>query len=99
MGPVERELRDRVGDTLAEIAGLDIRPMFSGYGFYVDGLLVGAAWEGRFRLRHRTHGRWIYEPVDDALIDIPESLVPLFRERLAALSELPEARPRRRSGS
>jgi hypothetical protein len=95
VGTVERAIRDRVADTLAEIEHLDIRPMFSGFGFYVDGLLVAAAWEKAFRLRHRVHGRWIYEPVDEVLLDDPHLLVPMVLRRVAALSELPEARPRR----
>ena len=101
MGAIERCLRDRVADTLAEIEHLDVRPMFSGFGFYVDGLLVAAAWDRAFRLRHRTGGHWIYQPVDEALLDDPDLLVPLVRDRFAALSELPEARPRRskRNGS
>jgi hypothetical protein len=44
VGTVERAIRDRVADTRAEIEHLDIRPMFNGFGFYVDGL-VAAAWE------------------------------------------------------
>jgi hypothetical protein len=95
VGTVERAIRDRVADTLAEIEHLDIRPMFSGFGIYVDGLLVAAAWDQAFRLRHRVHGRWIYEPVEESLIDDPRLLVPLVLRRFEALSELPEARPRR----
>jgi hypothetical protein len=94
VGAVERAIRDRVADTLAEVEHLDIRPVFSGFGFYVDGLLVAAAWDEAFRLRHRVHGRWIYEPVDDALLEDPHLLVPMVLRRVAALSELPEARPR-----
>lgn len=96
MGASERAVRDRVSDTLAEVGRLDVRPMFSGFGFYVDGLLVAAAWDGAFRLRHREHGRWIYKAVHDGLLDDPESLVPLVMDRLSALSELPEAWPRPR---
>jgi hypothetical protein len=99
VGTVERAIRDRVAVTLAEIEHLDIRPMFNGFGFYVDGLLVAAAWENAFRLRHREHGRWIYEPVEEALLADPHLLVPMVRRRVEALSALPEARPRRpRSG-
>jgi hypothetical protein len=101
MGAVERCVRDRVADTLEEIEHLEVRPMFSGFGFYVDGLLVAAAWDGAFRLRHRTDGHWSYQPVDEALLDDPDLLVPLVRHQFAVLSELPEARPRRpkRNGS
>ena len=69
--------------------------MFSGFGFYVGGVLVAAAWQGAFRLRHRVDDRWIYEPVDDSLLDDPRLLVPMVLDRAAALSELPETRPRR----
>jgi hypothetical protein len=96
VGAVERAIRDRVAVTLAEIDRLEIRPMFSGFGVYVDGLLVAAAWEEAFRLRHREDRRWVYQPVADALLDDPDALVPLVRERIAALSKLPEARPRPR---
>lgn len=98
MGAAELRLRDRVADTLAEIEHLHVRPIFSGFGFYVDGLLVAAAWDGAFRLRHRTRGHWIYEPVDEALLDNAELLVPLIHRRIAALSELPAARPHRPTG-
>lgn len=98
MGAAERCLRDRVADTLMEIEHLDVRPMFSGFGFYVDGLLVAATWDGAFRLRYRTRGHWIYEPVDEALLDNPDLLVPLVHGRRAALSELPGAGPHRPRG-
>lgn len=53
------EVRDRTADSLAEIPGLDIRRMFSGYGFYVDGLLVAAAWGDAFKLRYQENGHWV----------------------------------------
>jgi hypothetical protein len=87
-------MRDRAADSLAEIEHLDVRPMFSGFGFYVDGLLVAAAWEEAFRLRHRRDGHWVYEAVADEVVDDPEVLVPLVRQRIAMLSQLPEARRR-----
>jgi hypothetical protein len=96
VGAVERAIRDRVSDTLAEIERLEVRPMFSGFGFYVDGLLVAAAWEEAFRLRHRQDGHWVYEAVAEELLDDPDLLVPLVRQRTAMLSQLPEARPKRR---
>lgn len=93
MGAAEREVRDRAADTLEEIEHLQIRPMFSGFGFYIDGILVAAAWEGRFQLRHHVESRWIYEPVPDLVIDDPAFLVPLVRERAADLAGDPMARP------
>lgn len=69
--------------------------MFSGFGFYVDGLLVAAAWQGAFRLRHREGSRWVYQPVDAALLDDPPALVALVEERTRELSREPAARRRR----
>ena len=92
VGVVERKIRDRAAETLAEIAHLDVRPMFSGFGFYLDGILVAAAWEGAFRLRYREGGRWIYRAVDESAIDGPEMLVPLVRQRAQALGAEPDAR-------
>ena len=66
--------------------------MFSGYGFYIDGLLVAAAWDGAFRLRHHEHGAWIYKAVDDSVIDDPPILVELVRERARMLSQDTDAR-------
>jgi hypothetical protein len=95
MGAVEVEIRDRATDALAEIDRLDVRRMFGGFGFYVDGLLVAAAWEGAFRLRYREDGHWVYKPVDSAAVDEPSLLVDLVRERAARLSAEPGARRRR----
>ena len=95
MGIVEREIRDRAIDSLAEMPRLDVRPMFSGFGFYDDGLLVAAAWDGAFQLRYREDGRWTYRPVDPAAIDDPAALVALVRERGAQLARDPAARRRR----
>jgi TfoX/Sxy family transcriptional regulator of competence genes len=89
-------VRDRAADTLQEIEHLEIRSMFTGFGFYIDGILVAAAWEGRFQLRYHQDHHWIYEPVPDQLIDDPELLVPLVRERAAELAGDPKALPRRR---
>jgi hypothetical protein len=86
VGAVERVLRDRAADALGEINGLDVRPMFSGYGFYADGRLVAAAWDGRFRLRLRQSGRWVYHPVADELLDQPPTLIRMIRERAGSLS-------------
>lgn len=96
VGTVERAIADRAQDSLAELSHLEVRPLFSGFGFHVDGVLVAAAWEGAFRLRHHEGSRWIYHPVDDALVDDPGRLVPLVRERAAALAQDPAARPRPR---
>lgn len=95
MGAVEREIRDRAGDSLAEIADLEIRSLFSGFGFYVDGMLVAAAWDGAFRLRHREDGHWRYRAVVDESVDDPAALVPLVLARQRALAHEPLARPRR----
>lgn len=95
MGDVEREIRDRVVDSLAEISDLDVRRMFSGFGFYVDGILVAAAWGDAFRLRYREDGRWVYKTVDDALVDDPSRIVPLVRNRADELGREPDARRRR----
>lgn len=95
VGAVEREIRDRAAESLVEIADLDVRPMFSGFGFYVDGLLTAAAWDGAFRLRYREHGHWIYRAVDDAAVDEPSTLVVLVRDRVEELSREPKVRRRR----
>jgi hypothetical protein len=92
MGAVEVEIRDRAAETLAEIERLDVRRMFGGFGFYVDGLLVAAAWEGAFRLRYREDGHWVYRTVDGSAIDDPSLLVGLVRDRAAQLSDEPGAR-------
>jgi len=49
MGAVECLVRDRAADALGEIERLDVLPMFSGFGVYLDGLLVAA--EARPRRR------------------------------------------------
>jgi hypothetical protein len=94
VGAAERLVRDRAADSLGEIAGLDVRQMFGGFGFYVDGLLVAAAWDAAFRLRHRENGHWVYKPVDDSVIDEPSTLVSLVRARVEELSAEPDARRR-----
>lgn len=87
VGAAERLVRDRAADSLAEVARLELRQMFGGFGFYVDGLLVAAAWDGAFRLRYREDGHWVYKPVDDSVIDEPSILVSLVRDRAEKLSE------------
>ena len=86
VGTAARGVRDRAAGTLEEIEHLEIRPMFSGFGFYIDGILIGAAWEGHFQLRYHVEPRSIYEPVPDLLIDDPALLVPLVRDRAANLA-------------
>lgn len=95
MGASERRIRDRAAEALGEISKLDVRPMFSGFGFYVDGLLVAAAWDSAFQLRYGRGGRWVYEPVNDSLVDDPSVLVALVRDPAEQLSWEPEARRHR----
>lgn len=85
MGIVEREIRDRAIDSLAEATRLDVRPMFGGCGFYEDGLLVAAAWDGAFQLRYREGGHWKSRPVDPVALDDPVALASLVRERSVQL--------------
>lgn len=97
VGAVEDELREQAEDALAELAGLDVRRMFSGWGFYASGLLFAAAWDGEFRLRARENGRWIYSAVDRELLTDPDRLVRLARDAIAKLELEPAARPRKKS--
>lgn len=60
MGVVERDIADRARDSLAEIAHLDVGPLFRGFAFRVDGVLVAGAWDGAFQMRH--HGRQVDLP-------------------------------------
>lgn len=99
VGVIEVAIRDRAAESLVEVQRLGIRQMFSGYGFYVDGLLVAAAWDGAFRLRHHEHGSWVYRAVDDSVIDDPSILVQLVRERARVLSQDTDARGRTRPGA
>jgi hypothetical protein len=69
--------------------------MFSGFGFYIDGLLVAAAWDRAFRLRYRGDGDWRYKAVDDAAVDDPRVLVPLVLARTERLTRDPDVRRRR----
>jgi hypothetical protein len=95
MGVVERDIRDRAAESLAELARLEVHSMFGGFGFYLDGLLVAAAWDGAFQLRHRRGSRWVYTPVDEAAVDDPAVLVALVNQRFQQLSHEPVARRRR----
>lgn len=95
VGDVERDLRDRAEDSLAELDRLEVHRLFSGFGFYLDGLLVAAAWNGAFRLRHREDGHWVYKAVEDSVVDDPAALAALVRGRAEELSKDPLARRRR----
>jgi TfoX/Sxy family transcriptional regulator of competence genes len=96
VGTTEDEIRDRAADALAEMTGLDVRRMFSGWGFYCRGLLFAAAWDGEFRFRSRQDGRWIYESVDPELLRTPDLLVSSARDVLAKLELEPLARAHKR---
>ncbi len=101
MGRVEDEIRVDAEDALGAIEGLEVRRMFSGWGFYQRGLLFAAAWDGEFRFRTRQGGHWEYEAVDRKLLDRPDELVSAARANLARLKAEPAAaRARnRRSGA
>jgi hypothetical protein len=77
------------------MVGLDVRRMFSGWGFYCRGLLFAAAWDGEFRFRSRQGGRWIYQAVDRDLLHNPGGLLRSARDVLAELETQPLARPRK----
>lgn len=97
VGEAEDEIRVDAEDALGAIDGLEVRRVFSGWGFYQRGLLFGAAWEGEFRFRTRQGGRWIYEPVDRELLNQPDILVAAARAAIAKLRAEPAAtvKPRR----
>jgi TfoX/Sxy family transcriptional regulator of competence genes len=97
VGQVEDEIRIDAEDALGAIDGLEVRRMFSGWGFYRAGLLFAAAWDGEFRFRTRQSGHWIYEPVDRELLSRPDELVSAARKILARLAAEPAARTRKRS--
>jgi hypothetical protein len=97
VGQPEDEIRVDAEDALGAIDGLEVRRVFSGWGFYQRGLLFAAAWEGEFRFRTRQGRRWVYEAVDRRLLECPEELVRAARGILAGLDEEPAAtRPRKR---
>lgn len=97
MGKIEDEIRADAEDALGGMDGLDVRRMFTGWGFYCHGLLFAAAWRGEFRFRTRQGGHWVYESVDRALLDRPDELVAAARTVIATLAAEPAARPRRRT--
>jgi PAS domain-containing protein len=100
VGRVEDEIRIDAEDALAAIDGLEVRRMFSGWGFYRRGLLFAAAWDGEFRFRTRQGRRWIYEIVDQEMLGRPDDLVIAAREILERLEREPAARkPRSASGA
>lgn len=88
MGQAEDEIRIDAEDALGAIEGLEVRRMFSGWGFYRRGLLFAAAWEGEFRFRTRQGGHWVYEAVSRELLDHPDELVSAARRNLARLEVL-----------
>ncbi len=92
MGQIEDEIRIDAEDALAAIEGLEVRRVFSGWGFYQRGLLFAAAWEGEFRFRTRQGRRWIYEIVDREMLDRPDELVIAARKILERLESEPAAR-------
>jgi TfoX/Sxy family transcriptional regulator of competence genes len=96
MGQAEDEIRIDAEDALGALDGLEVRRMFSGWGFYQHGLLFAAAWEGELRFRTRRDGRWVYVAVERGLLDRPDDLVAAARRVLAALAAEPAARPRKR---
>ncbi|MGH3156613.1 MAG: hypothetical protein ACRDNF_08585 [Streptosporangiaceae bacterium] len=96
MGQAEDEIRIDAQDALGALDGLEVRRVFSGWGFYRRGLLFAAAYEGEFRFRARQDGHWNYQPVDPELLNRPEDLVNAARAVLAKLEAEPAARPRSR---
>jgi hypothetical protein len=88
MGEAENEIRIDAEDALGAIEGLEVRRMFSGWGFYQRGLLFAAAWDGEFRWRTRQDRHWVYEAVDRELLDRPDDLVSAAREIIARLKAL-----------
>ena len=102
MGQIEDEIRIDAEDALAAIDGLEVRRVFSGWGFYRHGLLFAAAWDGELRFRTRQGRHWIYEIVDREMLERPDELVIAARKTLERLEREPAAReprsgaPRRR---
>jgi TfoX/Sxy family transcriptional regulator of competence genes len=94
VGRAEDEIRVDAEDALGAVEGLEVRRVFSGWGFYQRGLLFAAAWEGKFRFRTRQNRHWVYEAVDPELLDRPDELVSLARQVLARLEAEPAAAPR-----
>lgn len=99
MGQPEDEIRIDAEDALGAIDGLEVRRVFSGWGFYQHGLLFAGVWEGEFRFRTRQDKHWVYEPVDRELLDCPEELVRIAESILARLAAEPAAVRRGKRGS
>jgi len=101
VGHVEDDIRIDAEDALGALEGLDVRRVFSGWGFYQRGLLFAAAWNGEFRFRTRQGGHWVYEAVERELLDRPDELVRAARKALARLQAEPAAvrSSKRASGS
>jgi hypothetical protein len=92
VGQAEDEIRIDAEDALAAIDGLEVRRVFSGWGFYRHGLLFAAAWEGELRFRTRQGRHWIYEIVDREMLGRPDELVIAARKILERLEREPAAR-------
>jgi len=99
MGRAEDEIRIDAEDALGAIEGLEVRRMFSGWGFYQRGLLFAAAWEGEFRFRTRQGRHWVYQAVDRDLLGRPDELVSAARSNIARLEAEPAAARAGRPGS
>jgi TfoX/Sxy family transcriptional regulator of competence genes len=95
----EDEVRIDAEDALGAIEGLEVRRMFSGWGFYQRGLLFAAAWEGEFRFRTRQDHHWVYEAVDRELLNHPDELASAARVVLAKLRTEPAAAKASKRGS
>jgi hypothetical protein len=99
VGRAEDEIRIDAEDALGAIEGLEVRRVFSGWGFYRRGLLFAAAWEGEFRFRTRQGRHWIYEVVDRQMLGRPDELASVAREILARLEAEPAAARTGKRGS
>jgi hypothetical protein len=99
VGRAEDEIRIDAEDALGAIEGLEVRRVFSGWGFYRRGLLFAAAWQGEFRFRTRQGRHWIYEVVDRELLGRPDELVSAARGIIARLEAEPAAARTGKRGS
>jgi TfoX N-terminal domain len=95
MGQLENQVRLDAEYALASLEDLDVRRMFSGWGFYYRDLLFAAAWDGQFRFRHRRDNHWVYEAVDPMLIQHEEELVATASSVISDLESEPAAVNRR----
>jgi hypothetical protein len=99
VGDIEDEIRIDAEDALAAMDGLEVRRVFSGWGFYRHGLLFAAAWDGEFRFRTRQGRQWVYEIVDPELLSRPAELLTAARTVLESLEREPAAARKPRSGA